>query len=60
MNKQEQYDTLFRQFIHDLNLALEENSAKISGSTMVSGNVINIPATVINFIQKVKESTWKE
>jgi hypothetical protein len=56
MNKQEQYDTLFRQFIH----ALEENSAKISGSTMISGNVINIPATVINFIQKVKESTWKE
>ena len=55
MNKQEQYDTLFRQFIHDLNLALEENSAKISGSTMVSGNVINIPDTVIQFVQGIKE-----
>ncbi len=55
MSREEKYDTLYRQFIHDLNFALEENSAKISGSTMVSGNVINIPATVINFIQGIKE-----
>ena len=59
MNKQEQYDTLFRQFIHDLNLALEEHSAKVSGVNVPSCK-IHISSTVTDFIQKIKESTWKE
>ncbi len=54
MCKQEKYDHLYRQFLHDLNLVLQENSDKVSGIVM-TGNVVNVPSTVIDFVNKVKE-----
>jgi len=54
MSKQEKYDYLYRQFLHDLNLSLQENSNKVSG-IIITGNIVNVPVAVMNFVNKVKE-----